>query len=465
MRRRAGEERAADRGVVSVLSVFFVLLLLTFLAVVINLGRLMHTRGDLQHAADSAALAAAGALDTGPGGTQYHRIAADFDDASSTSIQGTAVSFGRSYTMTAGVGQVATMNPVTDLQLGFWHLRGPELCAFGSGTACGPGWELAASDLKTNPIAMLSVNAAIAAAHYPLPAYFGDFLGLGTTDMTAKATAYGREGRVKCALPTAVNVCQLIGPGGTGFDCSSGDIDLTFVNAQDTVDPRQPQAFGRIDLINQWNPAEGIMRDYVRTRDYLHCEDDAADLPPTTEYLAGVGLMPNSTRGNIQPVIDALAGVPTDGGTHQAKRCLLGSTMVLPVVKPIGVESPADCANICPAGPDPGGCIAWPASGQQRVVGFVNVTFIAAHCWHEASPHPDGRGFVQPTLTQANCETELDPDPAAAPGELLATNCSGTNGMTPSYQAGLRVDVQISCTALVGPLGTTWAGPQPRLVR
>jgi hypothetical protein len=455
--------------VVSVLSVFFVLLLLTFLAVAINLGRLLRTRGDLQNAADAAALAAVGALDSGPTGPDFlaRRILADFSDASTTSIQGKAVAIAQAHNMAAGVGQVAAIDPGTDVEFGFWHLRGPELCAFGAGTMCGPGWEPPSADLKTNPVAMLTVNAARVTARYSLPSYFYNFLGVApSVNMTARATAYGRQTRTRCALPTAVSVCQLIGPGGFGLDCSAGPINLTFVNAQDGVDSTHPQAFGRIDLINQWDPASdfGTMREYIRLRDFWHCERDDLDTPPTTEYLPVVGQMPDVPRGNIQPVVDALAGIPTDGAGHQPGRCLLGQKLLVPVIKPIGIETAADCANICPAGPDPGGCTQWPATNQQRVVGFVNITFTALHCWHEASPHPKpGAVFVQPTLTAANCETEMDNDPTN-PG-LLASHCGGTNGMDPTWQAGLRVDAQITCDAPVGPLGTTGTAILPRLVR
>src|SRR4029079_998085 len=119
MSRRRPERRSADRGVVSVLSVFFVLLLLTFLAVAIHLGRLMRARGDLQHAADSAALAGVGSLDNkASGGPPAGRTAADFD-GSSTSSQGVALAQSQAYTVAGGVGQRPTLAPATDLEYGF----------------------------------------------------------------------------------------------------------------------------------------------------------------------------------------------------------------------------------------------------------------------------------------------------------------------------------------------------------
>jgi hypothetical protein len=473
MDRRGPERRIADRGVVSVLSVFFVILLLTFLAVAINLGRLMRSRGDLQHAADSAALAAVGSLDIkAAGGPEPGRTAADFDTGSTTSVQGTAIQFAQTFTMMSSFGQKPIIDPTADLTFGFWHLRpAAEKCAFSSATNCGPGWEPSPVNPPTNLLHMFSVNTVILTAHYPLPPYFGNFLGIGTTTMTARSMAYGRRTRVPCAIPTAVSICQILDPV-SGFVCPGGTIHRTFVN-NETVDPN---ALGRVDLINQWRPAsQPLMRNYVRKRDFDHCSLDGSDTPPSTEYLPGDGLMPGATdsppmpRANIQPVIDALAGVETEDGTHQANRCLLGRTLVVPVVQPAGIEVPGDCANLCPPGPNPptpppGGCVAWPAMGVQRVVGFVNITFTTLHCWHEA---PAG-GWAQPPLTADNCETQMDTDPAHL-GDHLATTCSGFNTMPWPSQAGMKVEADITCDAPEGPLSPMGGNlPQtmkPRLVR
>src|SRR3954447_26494220 len=153
------ERRAADRGVVSVLSVFFVLLLLTFLAVSINLGRLMRTRGDLQHAADSAALAEVGSLDNKQtGGPRAGRTPADFDYSASDSTQGVARAHALAFGVTSGVGQHPDVDANTDIQYGFWHLRNTDRCMFGPGN-CSAGWEAAPpiANLIANGIDMFSV--------------------------------------------------------------------------------------------------------------------------------------------------------------------------------------------------------------------------------------------------------------------------------------------------------------------
>jgi hypothetical protein len=475
------EPRAADRGVVSVLSVFFVLLLLTFLAVSINLGRLMRTRGDLQHAADSAALAGVGNLDVKQtGGPPAGRTAADYDYSTPESTQGVAQSHALAFGVTSGVGQHPDLDPNTDVQYGFWHLRAADKCIFGPGN-CPTGWEAAPplANLIANGIDMFSVNAMQVSTHYALPTYLDGILGQGTTHMTVRSTAFGRRTRVPCALATAVSVCQIIDViGGTGFTCPGGVLTKTFRN-NETV---HPDGLGRIDLVGKWDPGERIMRDFVRERDYAHCETDAGDMPPITEYRSGNGLMPGLTdspqvpHANIQPVVDALAGVRTEDGTHHAGHCMLGQTFVVPVVRPDGINTPADCLNVCPPGPNtdpsaipPPGCNPWPPMGQQRVVGFVNVTFTRLHCWHEAAS--PGRAWTQPVLTKDNCETETDTDPDHL-GASLAADCSGLQSLTwgpvgsAETQFGLAIDAEITCDAPLGlPTSPTMTTFRPRLVR
>lgn len=487
---RRRDRRRGDRGVVAVLSVFFVILLITILAVAINLGRLTRTRGDLQHATDSAVLAAVEGLDTPADG----RTAADFDTGpmATTSAPAVAEAMAQQYLLMNSFGQTPTVTRDSDLLYGFWHLRpNPENCVFNSatcasGTCCGPGWEAGPADPSTNLVQAFAVNTITLTTHYSLPSYFGNFLQRGNTSMSARATAYGRRTKVPCAIPTAVSVCQLVDAtgSGTGFLCPGGTLFKSFT----TNEFMDPNALGRIDLVNQWDPASEnpqFMRLYTRAEDFDHCMDDATTLPtPVKEYLSGDGLMPDVSRANLQPVIHALLGIQNDppAGSQQAGRCLLGRTLVIPVVQPIGIQSPADCANICqatnpvpspplpptaPAGV-PGGCIPWPATGVQRVVGFVNITFTAIHCWHETDYN--GAGFVQPTITASNCYTALDTQPGFV-GQNLANRCANLQGVDfTTQQALLRVDANITCDPPTDPFdlaGTPITGNpmKPRLVR
>src|SRR5688572_23303996 len=149
MARRQPERRERDRGVVSVLSVFFVLLLLTFLALVINVGRLMRARGDLQHAADSAALAAMEVLDNKPGAPPTiapGRSATDYDVNSARSIQGMAVLMAQKHLVVSGAGQLPTVSTTygddivaDDFVAGFWHVKPDERCIFDNLANCNAG--------------------------------------------------------------------------------------------------------------------------------------------------------------------------------------------------------------------------------------------------------------------------------------------------------------------------------------
>src|SRR5215213_7877134 len=131
MGRGRRDRRARDRGVVAVLSVFFVVLLLGLLALVINVGRLMRTRGDLQHAADSAALAAMESLDNKPTGGVPGRDNLDYN-GSPLSIQAMATRFAQKYQL--GGGDVPTVDTTmggsivnNDFAVGFWHEKsGPD---------------------------------------------------------------------------------------------------------------------------------------------------------------------------------------------------------------------------------------------------------------------------------------------------------------------------------------------------
>src|SRR5687768_12384230 len=104
MGRGRRDRRERDRGVVAVLSVSFVVMLLAFLTLIINVGRLMRTKGDLQHAADSAALAAMEILDNKATGAAFSgRLDTDYD-SSIASMRNVALKVGQLYKMTTGAG-------------------------------------------------------------------------------------------------------------------------------------------------------------------------------------------------------------------------------------------------------------------------------------------------------------------------------------------------------------------------
>jgi hypothetical protein len=445
MRGGRRDRRERDRGVVSVLSVFFVLLLLTFLAVIINIGRLMRTRGDVQAAADSAALAAAGNLEIKPPmGPAQGRSSQDFDPLLTGSAPDVALAHAEAFTVMDWTGSKPTLDPVADIQFGFWHLKGAETCAFSSG-ACTAGWEPAPTGFEANGIQLLAVNSVVATTHFPLPTLFTSIVKLGTTNFTARATAIGRRARANCALPIALSVCQLVDAG--GFSCGVPK-DLEFVSA----DNSHQWALGRIDLRN--TATEHVfLRDHVRVGTYNHCSTD----PAGAQYLNGLARMADGPdrRPNLIPVVHGLVGIRDDPGTQQAGRCTLGTTHVVAVVQPDGVQSISDCPGMAPPGPiptvDASPTVNWPPLGQQRVIGYVNITFTSIRCHHVGTQ----------ILTQANCETQMD---ATDLTKKLANTCQGP-ASDPAAHLRIRVFGTVSCDAPVGPMSAPALGAQPRLIR
>jgi hypothetical protein len=415
------------------MSPFFVLLLVTMLAAVINIGRLLRSRGDLQHAADAAALAAADSLErkTSPGPAPG-RSFSDFD-GSPGSLQDVADQYAHAHSVMDEVGQHPSVDMVNDVQFGFWHFRGPERCAFSAGN-CTDRWEPAPSLLTG--MDLFAVNAVRVTTRYSVAPVLGKVAGLGTIALNATASAVGRRGKVKCSLPLAINACDLTDA--NGFSCTGGVKSMQFRSSRNTAGPTTG-VLGYIDVLNINDPTSmPPLETFVRRRsadiDY-RCSQENLD------HLVGIApQVPPGYVADARPIVDGLLGIPEKGQNQEnwPLACELGRRLVVPVVKP---------AN----------CAIWPprnVSGEEAmVIGYVTIRFTSVQC-------DDGVSV----LTQSNCETATTPS-----GGRVATTCQG--GYAPAaVTAGenLLINADVFCEQPLGPYADVEHPQQPfppRLIR
>jgi hypothetical protein len=424
----------SERGAVSVASIFFVLLLGFFLALAINVGRLTRTRGDLQHAADSAALAAAAQLDDHAGSNSsghagdLKRGAADFEPAADTSSPAWAQRFAETTQLTTGAN--VSFNRTTDLRFGFWHTRN-EHCAFGGGS-CVAGFEDAPSPIA--PIStvdrladFVTVNAVRAEVTATLPNVLGYFAGTNSPTVRAVSTALTRRSSARCPIPVAIPTCrppqdtsQLETPIDWGslstppqttsspgnLTCSAGFDEIFFFSGElnrqrigqpggswnmspptlrmglyesTTTGNGNALTLARVDLLGE-HTAAGLPDDlgeFVRqkTNGVIACGPPVGTGSPGTYATTSLG-----TEGSLAPFIDGLLGVDAD----RVKRhdCLLGQHFMVPLVKPPN----NDCSN-------------WPfahSPGDDLVVGYVEVVFDHVRCAAAVGTIPEGQVFLSP---------------------------------------------------------------------
>jgi Flp pilus assembly protein TadG len=446
--RRRLAERPRDSGVVAVLSVFFVLLLLTFLAVAINIGRLMQTKGDLQHAADSAALAAAESL-RGTG-------------AGVLDTQTQARAYASRYRLTTGVTvHHATLNAMAnaDIRAGHWHeVAGP--CKFdGPGAPCPVGFEEAVGS-RTKASPLLGINSVQVTTRYTLPTIFNYVMGTGNVAMTATATAVSRGYRVNCALPVAIPSCrdddaffpgEFLNPEGGLTIPVAGFRRLVFTsglaNDATLVPPRDNRwAFARVNLtgrqVDDWDTT---MENFTRARtldnkdtcvadglDTWNYGTQTASTPQTNEpQYVGVGSSPR-----IEPLVEGLLGIAAVGA-DPSRDCLLGQVHVVPVVDPPG----GDCIN------------QWPPRSPPAVsvIGYVNVIFDRIAC-------SDNVTFIRATAGGVNIScTSTDPMQ-----QTRIRECTLPRGGTSGH---LRVEVLVLGNMPIGPDPTRPSDRQSRLVQ
>jgi hypothetical protein len=410
---------------------FFVLMLIAFLALAINIGRIMRTRGDLQNAADSAALAAAERL-LGADGDLI--LARDVAKAQATTFK-----------LTSGASaDVAD----ADVHFGFWHFFGSEPCVFAGGT-CGAGFEQAP---YPGTFPRFSVNAIRVTARATLPTIFDAFMQQGNTSMAASGIALSRRARANCSLPVAIPTCRATDDGGNPLfdsangelDCTSGPKTVTFTSGRESwpQDPDNTRAFGRVDIVNYGDddyPISNVYLDSPYMRHFVrnHTLDNDAECMIDQDYEVGITPMPQwgTPRPNLEPLVEGLLGLridpfPAAPTLYKSGPCTLGQRRVVAVLK----------SNSC------GDENAWPPTTSGMVVGYVNITFQSIRC-------SDGTTI----LDTSNCDNAALALPCTTPvweGSPLAR-----------YSGQLTLTGQIDCAAPTGPNNDSTLASQPRLIQ
>jgi hypothetical protein len=190
--------RNSERGAIAVVAAVMLVIVGAFLAFSLNVGNVMHTRGELQNAVDSAALAGAASFD----GTA----------AGLTTVTNTAYAFATShYVETDRIALAAG----SDIQAGIWSF---------SNAVFTPSSDLT----QVNALRVIAGRDGTGSHNAPLPVFFGAFLG-GQTSVNLHATAVAAGGGPAsgCSIPIVLAACSV--------RTSSGDLNcaqqLIFGNA------------------------------------------------------------------------------------------------------------------------------------------------------------------------------------------------------------------------------------------
>jgi Flp pilus assembly protein TadG len=191
-----------DLGAIAVLGSVVLLVVGAFMALALNVGFIMNTRGQLQNSSDSAALASAGSIDRTDGQDLARQMALNY----------------------AGAHRVAE-GPVTidetpegsDVTFGHWY--------FDTRTFVPTDDYLMIDAVKV-------VNGAdgLGLHNKPLKTFFASLLGRPETSVPSAAVAIGRGARTDCPMPFALPSCLfMVG----GAPLCGVQVTLKLSNAKD----------------------------------------------------------------------------------------------------------------------------------------------------------------------------------------------------------------------------------------
>jgi hypothetical protein len=179
--------RRQDSGAIAVLGSIVLLAVGAFMALALNVGLVMNTRGQLQNASDSAALAAAGSLD----GTQ---------NGLNTARQ-MALNYSSSHAVT---GQSVVIDSGSDVVFGRWHFKDEA------------GWPERSFEVLSDPLLIDAVRITngrddTGSHNSALGVFFSNWLGREKVSVPSNAVAIGRGAHNEdCPLPFVLPSCSLI---------------------------------------------------------------------------------------------------------------------------------------------------------------------------------------------------------------------------------------------------------------
>lgn len=329
MRGRAASERRGQRGVVLVIVAVLIVVLIGFVALVVDVGKLYKTRGELQNASDSAALAGASGLDLTAGGIDEARARA------------------HAYANLHLADRTAVELSDGDIVFGHWDEDAGTFTPLGSDPA-DPG--------QVNAVAVITRREA--GSGNAVVFDIAPVLGATSGDVRADAIAVVSGPRGECGFPLVVPDCTLMEPLGDG---SCGHC-LTYQDANTDTS-------GFTSLID--GPVSGpIIRNIIIAACYD--ETGAVAVDPVTGECTGTcshvmsgdairvqnGNLMNTGGNNFCPIIQDLLrrGVPG------------GPAYPLTVRVPVLLTPPgASCENT-------------QFSGTHQVAGFAAFDLLGAKC-------------------------------------------------------------------------------------
>lgn len=321
MRAQATARRNGERGAVAVMAAILISLLIGFLALSLNVGIMMESRGQLQNASDAAALAAARALNGQASGLN-DAIQAAIDYSQRHVVYGSTVSISND-----------------DVTFGRWELDSTK-CNSGD---CFFPFTLAYSTMNPRQVTAVKINNGRDGFPHndPITLPFGAFVGADTAKVRSAAVAVGAgSADVNCALPLAVAECRIVKPNNE-LDCNNrlalvmstaNDDTLGFANMIDSLNaPGGNWSAGQIDngACNNGTARAGKAKlqngkDWNQVADAIRGWDNGNCLFGTTQTMAvtDAGCPDNPIFDNTTPIVGfvqvTIVGVTDNQGTSLA---------------------------------------------------------------------------------------------------------------------------------------------------
>ncbi|MBN2575352.1 MAG: hypothetical protein JXP73_12375 [Deltaproteobacteria bacterium] len=215
--------RRKELGAIAVVGAVVLLGVGAFMALALNVGMLMKTRGELQNGSDSAALAAAGSINGTDDGQQTARHMAD--------------SYAGAHSVAEGPVSIDWQG--NDVKFGRWD--------FDTRT-----FVESADNLLINAVKVADGTDGGYLRNRPLDVFFGFWLGASQASVRSSAVAVGRGARTDCPMPFVLPGCLFQGAGGD-MQCGT-DVTLQFSNdPSDTVGFifLDPDHHGHADVIEE----------------------------------------------------------------------------------------------------------------------------------------------------------------------------------------------------------------------